>query len=87
MTNINAIKHDIDGTSTVTHLIYSADDLNYGNIVIVNNAIPLDNLSKKEQHPNTNAPDEPFIPITSDINVIPVFSTKAQEAPIKKATG
>ena len=48
ITNIQAKKHDIEGTSTVTHLIYSLESLNYGNIVIVNNAIPLDNLSTKE---------------------------------------
>ena len=77
ITNNKATKHDIAGISTVTHLIYSDNDLNYGSTVIVNKTIPFDNSSKNEQHPNTNAPEEPFIPITSDINVTPVFSNNA----------
>lgn len=67
--------------------MYSLESLNSGIIVIADITNPTNNLSIKAQHPKTKAPDDPFIPITSDINVIPVLISKAYDAPINKAIG
>lgn len=75
-TNIHPTKHDIDGTKTVNHLTNSS----WSKTVPYeqkNSTIPEEILSRKLYAPKTNAPLEPFKPITSLISVIPVFNVIA----------
>ena len=55
--------------------------LNASAFPIIKIAIPHENLSSKEYMPNTNAPDFPFVPTTSDIRLMPVARTKDCDAP------